>query len=267
MRSDNTPLSGLLRGTNVDEQLLANSETFADGRYAICQARPHRSPNIGHANTRARATRVCLQSRGSGHLGDPARGYSARMDVRFAGLPILVAAVCCLTAGPAAAQVYRCVGLTGATLYTDSPCPKGSAQAHEITAEVGSCTTAGCVARREAEAKAARLRLLDEKAELARLLELRIRQEEAWARVIAAQRTAEAAAEAYAPPREEVVIGAAYPAWFAHRPFLFRHHPRHAKPDPRSLPTAGPLVRRGDEPIQRINLGRPGFRLRVSVDG
>ena len=187
MRSDNTPLSGLLRGTNVDEQLLANSETFADGRYAICQARPHRS--------------------------------------------------------------------------------KGSAQAHEITAEVGSCTTAGCVARREAEAKAARLRLLDEKAELARLLELRIRQEEAWARVIAAQRTAEAAAEAYAPPREEVVIGAAYPAWFAHRPFLFRHHPRHAKPDPRSLPTAGPLVRRGDEPIQRINLGRPGFRLRVSVDG
>ena len=29
----------------------------------------------------------------------------------------------------------------------------------------------------------------------------------------------------------------------------------------------GSVGRRGDEPIQRINLGRPGFRLRVSVDG
>lgn len=171
----------------------------------------------------------------------------------------------CLFLGPgsAAAEVFRCEGPGGQTLYADAPCPKGTVVAREISQQVGACVTEACEAQRRAQAEAAHDRLRQDKTELARMQELRIRQEEAWARVIAAQHAAEAAAAAYASPPEQVVIGV-YPALFPHK--HFRHHRHKCKLDPRCLLLAGHSAKRGDAPVQRVSLDRRGAQLRVTMD-
>ncbi|HZP94430.1 MAG TPA: DUF4124 domain-containing protein [Burkholderiales bacterium] len=129
-----------------------------------------------------------------------------------------------LAAGPASAEVYRCVGPGGRTLYSDAPCPHGSVSAREISQQVGACVTDTCAAKREAQTDAALRKLQQDKTELARMQELRVRQEEAWLKATAAQREAEAAAARYAP--QEDSYGAFYPLWWFPQPFFScrRHH-------------------------------------------
>jgi TolA-binding protein len=69
----------------------------------------------------------------------------------------------------AQADVYRCVGSDGRTLYSDSPCPRDAVEKSNITTSVGACNTAECEAKRQQEAGDARERLRAAKNELADL--------------------------------------------------------------------------------------------------
>jgi Domain of unknown function (DUF4124) len=71
-----------------------------------------------------------------------------------------------LAAGCAQAEVFRCLTPEGKTLYSDSPCPRGSAAA-EISRHVGECTDEQCQAERERQALAAQERLQRDKEALA----------------------------------------------------------------------------------------------------
>jgi hypothetical protein len=84
-----------------------------------------------------------------------------------------VAAV--LAALPIAAQadIYRCTGSDGKTLYSDSPCPHDAVQKSNISAAVGVCSTAECETRRQLAMEDARERLRADKAELAVFAEKR----------------------------------------------------------------------------------------------
>ena len=77
----------------------------------------------------------------------------------------------------ASADVYRCVGTDGKTLYSDSPCPLGATQKSNITTEVGACNTAECGAKRQQEAYDAHEQLRAQKEELAELTDRRRRYE------------------------------------------------------------------------------------------
>jgi hypothetical protein len=65
------------------------------------------------------------------------------------------------------ADVYRCIGPDGKTLYSDSPCPREAVQKSNISAAVGLCSTAECEAKRQQAVQDARERLRAEKQELA----------------------------------------------------------------------------------------------------
>lgn len=168
-----------------------------------------------------------------------------------------------LAAGPAAAEVYRCVGPGGRTLYSDSPCPHGSVSAREISQEVGACVTDACAAKREAQTDAALRKLREDKTELARMQELRVRQEEAWLKATAAQREAEATAARYAP--QEDTYGAVYPLWFFPQPFFFscrRHRFALNNPGCMQSPVFPPVTGfppAGVPPDNRGAMGRGGF--------
>lgn len=77
----------------------------------------------------------------------------------------------------ASADVYRCVGPDGKTLYGDSPCPSGAAEKANITTAVGACTTVECETKRQQETNDARDRLRAQKEELAELADKRRRSE------------------------------------------------------------------------------------------
>jgi hypothetical protein len=186
------------------------------------------------------------------------------MHYRFLGGSAQILALSLLlAAGPAAAEVFRCEWPDGRTVYADVPCQEGTVVAQEISQQVGACVTEACEARRRAQAQAALDRLKEDKIELARMQELRIRQEEAWARIIAARQAAEAAVAAYARPPEEVVV-AVYPAWLPHK--HFRHHRHHCRPDKGCPPSAGHRAKDDAPPVRRFSLKRRAAPLRVAMD-
>ena len=78
----------------------------------------------------------------------------------------IVLLIFALAACSAQAEVFRCLTPEGKTLYSDSPCPHGSAAA-EISSHVGACTDEQCQAERDRRAAAAQERLQREKEALA----------------------------------------------------------------------------------------------------
>ncbi len=92
-----------------------------------------------------------------------------RIPVSQMAVLIVVAAL------PVAAQadIYRCTGSDGKTLYSDSPCPHDAVRKSNITAAVGVCGTAECETRRQQAVEDARERLRSDKQELAVLTEKR----------------------------------------------------------------------------------------------
>jgi uncharacterized protein DUF4124 len=88
------------------------------------------------------------------------------MKIPGARLAILLA-LAAVPWGAAHADVYRCSVPQGKTLYSDAPCPPGALHSSNITAAVGACSTAGCVAQREQAAGEARERLRAERELLA----------------------------------------------------------------------------------------------------
>jgi hypothetical protein len=76
---------------------------------------------------------------------------------------MLILAAC---AGYAQAEVFRCLTPEGRTLYSDSPCPRGSATTN-ISTRIDECSDAQCQAERERRALTAQERLQREKEALA----------------------------------------------------------------------------------------------------
>ena len=88
--------------------------------------------------------------------------------MQISGAPFAMFAVLIvLPFGTAWADIYRCHGVDGKTLYSDSPCPNEATRKSNITSTVGACTTQECEAKRQQEAIEARERLRAEKEELA----------------------------------------------------------------------------------------------------
>jgi hypothetical protein len=92
------------------------------------------------------------------------------------------------------AEVFKCVSQEGRISYGDSPCAKGVAQAANISAEVGACTTPECEAQRAQQATAAQLRLREDKEALSEMMQQRRQADAAYAaertRLMEAQRLA-----------------------------------------------------------------------------
>ena len=121
----------------------------------------------------------------------------------------LLAAAGSLSYSTANADIIRCSGANGNTLYTDSSCPAGM-HAVGVTSLPQACATDDCEYRREREAAEARERVRAEKEQLAAVTAERHKREieDRWldeARYEAELRSAEAAQAATAE--------AAYPAY------------------------------------------------------
>ena len=167
------------------------------------------------------------------------------MPISHARLTILAI----LMALPIAAQadVYRCVGPDGTTLYSDSPCPREAVQKSNITTSVGACNTAECEAKRQQEADDARLRLRAEKDELADLTEKR-RLEDAQTQRERARldelRWRESVEARLAAAAQEAADAAAYPPYYpALSPVLRPCGWRCGKPHHRPHADARPVER------------------------
>ena len=144
------------------------------------------------------------------------------MLMRNLGLSVLTfAALAALSTG-AHADVFRCVGPDGRTLYSDSPCPHDAVQKSNITGAVGACNTAECESKRQQTVNNARERLRAEKTELAAMTQQRMERErtsfeqQRWQQALESQMAASAdqAALAAANP----VYYPAYPIGYAGRP-------------------------------------------------
>lgn len=96
--------------------------------------------------------------------------FTARPDPAMRALLLLL--LLAGTAGSAEAQVFRCLTADGRTLYSDSPCPSGSA-ATDISTSIGECTDEQCRAERERRALAAQARLQRDREALATMTEQR----------------------------------------------------------------------------------------------
>jgi hypothetical protein len=120
----------------------------------------------------------------------------SRMSWRYTGA-LLAAATALLAHGSVHAEIYRCIGQGGKTLFTDSPCPK-SMRTADVIAYPPACATADCAEReRQQRAEAERQRAAaDQLAELRRVREL---QDE-----IARLRSMQAAAQSQAVPQDTI---------------------------------------------------------------
>jgi hypothetical protein len=96
----------------------------------------------------------------------------SRMSWRYTGA-LLAAVTALLAHGSVHAEIYRCIGQGGKTLFTDSPCPK-SMRTADVIAYPPACATADCAEReRQQRAEAERQRAAaDQLAELRRVREL-----------------------------------------------------------------------------------------------
>jgi Domain of unknown function (DUF4124) len=139
----------------------------------------------------------------------------------------------------ARADIYRCTVPDGRTLYSDGPCPRGALHSSNITAAVGACSTAECIAQREQAAGEARERLRAERELLAEFADRRRRDEIdsakervrldelLWRQSVEARLTAVASEAGYAPAYP--VYYPIYPAYGVVRPCGWRclgSHPR-----------------------------------------
>jgi hypothetical protein len=93
--------------------------------------------------------------------------------MRFSPIQLSVCAALVALASAAHADIYRCVGADGNTLYSDTPCARDTRSTSNITESVGACTTALCEEQRRQQADEARQRVRSEKEELADLVNKR----------------------------------------------------------------------------------------------
>jgi hypothetical protein len=96
------------------------------------------------------------------------------LDLRFSILTFAALAALSTTAH---ADVFRCVGADGKTLYSDSPCPQSAVQKSNITDAVGACNTAQCESKHQQTVNDALERLRAEKTELADMTQKRLERE------------------------------------------------------------------------------------------
>jgi hypothetical protein len=98
----------------------------------------------------------------------------------------------------AQADVFRCVGPDGKTLYSDSPCPHDAVRKSNITGAVGACNTAECESKRQQSVNDARERMSAEKTELAEMTQKRMErerqsfEEQRWRQAVESQMAASA---------------------------------------------------------------------------
>ena len=130
------------------------------------------------------------------------------MLMRDLRLPILSFAALVVLSTAVQADVFRCVGPDGKTLYSDSPCPHDTVRKSNITDAVGACSTAECESKRQQTLNEARERLRAEKTELADMTQKRLERERAafeeqrWRQAVESQMAANAnqAAQAVGNP-------------------------------------------------------------------
>jgi uncharacterized protein DUF4124 len=120
------------------------------------------------------------------------------MLMRALRLSVLTFATLAALCTAARADVFRCVGPDGKTLYSDSPCPQEAVKKSNITDAVGACNTAECESKRQQAVNEARERLRAEKSELADMTQKRMERERAafeeqrWRQAIESQIAASA---------------------------------------------------------------------------
>jgi hypothetical protein len=151
----------------------------------------------------------------------------------------------------ARADVYRCTGSDGKTLYSDSPCPHDAVRKANITAAVGVCGTAECETRRQQAVEDARERLRLDKQELAvltekrRIAELETERERAS---LEALRLRQSMQSGFAAGADDTVYAGAYAPYYAGYPIYWWGRPcggsRCLKPQLRAQHAKAPLVPR-----------------------
>ena len=120
------------------------------------------------------------------------------MLMRNLRLSVLTFAALAVLSTAASADVFRCIGPDGKTLYSDSPCPHDAVQKSNITDAVGACNTAECESKRQQTVNDARDRLRAEKTELAEMTQKRMERERAsfeeqrWRQAVESQMAASA---------------------------------------------------------------------------
>jgi hypothetical protein len=160
-----------------------------------------------------------------------------------------IAVLIVLAALPFAAQadVYRCTGSDGKTLYSDSPCPHDAVRKANITAAVGVCGTAECETRRQQAVEDARERLRSDKQELAvltekrRIAELETERERATLEALRLRQSMESGMAA----SDEVVYAGAYAPYYAGYPIYSWGRPcgsRCLRPQLRAQHAKAPLL-------------------------
>jgi hypothetical protein len=132
----------------------------------------------------------------------------ATRDVRFS---ILTLAALAALSTAAHADVFRCVGADGKTLYSDAPCPENAVQKSNITDAVGACNTAECASKHQQTVNDALERLRAEKTELADMTQKRLErervsfEEQRWRQAIESQMAASA---------EQAALAAGNPVYY-----------------------------------------------------
>jgi len=120
----------------------------------------------------------------------------------------------------ARADVFRCVGPDGKTLYSDSPCPHDAVRKSNITDAVGACSTPECESKRQQSVNDARERLRAEQSELAEMTQKRMERERAsfeeqrWRQAVESQIAASANQAAQAA--DNPIYYPAYPLYPAY---------------------------------------------------
>jgi hypothetical protein len=126
------------------------------------------------------------------------------------------------------ADALRCTFSDGSTLYSDSPCPRGTVASRSIARLVDACATAECTNQRRLNEQAAWQRLQADKLESERYQERLLRAEELRLRemALAKEQLALAVLEHQARLQEYEMLATplyAYPYFPAH--FQHRFHP------------------------------------------
>jgi len=176
------------------------------------------------------------------------------MLMRDLRLSVLSFAALVALSTAAQADVFRCVGPDGKTLYSDAPCPHGTVRKSNITDAVGACNSAECESKRQQTLNDARERLRAEKTELAEMTQKRLERERA---AFEEQRWRQAVESQMAASANQAAQAAGNPIYYPAYP-LYPAYP------------IGPAGRpcRGDRcfpPDQRAHPGSPGHPANPSI--
>ena len=175
------------------------------------------------------------------------------MNLSFTRIAILVGLIALASA--ARADIYRCVDADGNTLYSDTPCARGTKSKANITESVGACTTAQCEEQRRRQSDEARQRLRAEKEELNDAATRRRQADAAYERERTEQLYRKALEDRLAAMADQAVQGSnnlyyeypGYPVYpIANRPCV------RCRPTP--LPVPGIDRRRAKEPSVRLKV-------------